>query len=43
MTDSAVGVEMLDIFDDMGRHLGVKPRDQVHLACLLYTSDAADE
>ena len=32
MTDSAVGVEMLDIFDDMGRHLGVKPRDQVHLA-----------
>ena len=32
MTDSAGGVEMLDIFDDMGRHLGVKPRDQVHLA-----------
>jgi len=32
MTDSAAGVEMLDIFDDMGRHLGVKPRDQVHLA-----------
>ena len=32
MTDSAPGVEMLDIFDDMGRHLGVKPRDQVHLA-----------
>ena len=23
---------MLDVFDDMGRHLGVKPRDQVHLA-----------
>lgn len=32
MTDSAAGVEMLDIFDDMGRHLGVKPRNQVHLA-----------
>ena len=32
MTDSAAGVEMLDIFDDMGRHLGVKPRDQVHSA-----------
>ena len=32
MTDSAAGVEMLDIFDDMGRHVGVKPRDQVHLA-----------
>ena len=32
MTDSAAGVEMLDIFDDMGRHVGVKPRDQVHSA-----------
>ena len=30
MTDSAPGVEMLDIFDDLGRHLGIKPRDAVH-------------
>jgi isopentenyldiphosphate isomerase len=30
MTDSAPGVEMLDVFDDMGRHLGVKPRHEVH-------------
>lgn len=30
MTDSAPGVEILDIFDDLGRHLGVKPRDAVH-------------
>ncbi len=30
MTDSAPGVEMLDVFDDMGRYLGVKPRDEVH-------------
>ncbi len=30
MTDSAAGVELLDIVDDMGRHLGVKPRDAVH-------------
>jgi len=32
MTDSAPGVEMLDVFDDMGRHLGIKPRDDVHQA-----------
>ena len=31
MTDSAAGVELLDIVDDMGRHLGVKPRHEVHL------------
>lgn len=31
MTDSAHGVEMLDVIDDMGRHLGVKPRENVHL------------
>ena len=30
MTDSAPGVEMLDVFDDLGCHLGVKPRDAVH-------------
>ncbi len=30
VTDSAAGVEMLDIFDDLGRHLGVRPRDAVH-------------
>ena len=30
MTDSAPGVEMLDVFDDMGRYLGAKPRDEVH-------------
>ena len=32
MTDSAPGVEMLDVFDDMGRFLCVKPRDEVHQA-----------
>lgn len=30
MTDSAPGVEMLDVFDDMGGYLGVKPRAEVH-------------
>ena len=32
MTDSAPGVEMLDVFDDMGRFLCVKSRDEVHQA-----------
>lgn len=31
MTDSADGVEMLDVVDDMGRHLCVKSREAVHL------------
>jgi isopentenyldiphosphate isomerase len=31
MTDSAAGVELLDVVDDMGRHLGVKAREAVHL------------
>ncbi len=31
MTDSAPGVELLDIVDDMGRHLGTKSRQAVHL------------
>jgi isopentenyldiphosphate isomerase len=30
VTDSAPGVEMLDVFDDLGCHLGVKSRDAVH-------------
>ena len=30
MTDSASGVEMLDVFDDVGRHIGIKPRKEVH-------------
>ncbi len=30
-TDSAAGVEVLDIVDDLGRHIGTKPRDAVHL------------
>ena len=32
MTDSAPGVEMLDVFDDLGCHLGVKSRGAVHQA-----------
>jgi len=30
-TDSAPGVEVLDIVDDLGRRIGTKPRDAVHL------------
>lgn len=30
MTDSAPGVEHLDVIDEMGRHLGVAPRSEVH-------------
>lgn len=31
MTDSAAGVEMLDVVDDMGRHVTTKTREAVHL------------